>query len=53
MRQDLRVHIDTPPIGGDASTTMVHLTGELAEGGGQFGDTCFESVAPVDVAGSN
>jgi hypothetical protein len=41
---DLRVHTDTAAIGGDASTTVLYLTGRL-------GDSCFESVAPVNVSG--
>jgi len=50
--QDLRLHMDTLSIGGDGSTTMVYLTGEFTEGGGQFGETCFEAVAPVTVSGN-
>ena len=42
---DLRVHVDTAPIGGDSSTTMVFLTG-------RFGEFCFESEAPVNVSGN-
>lgn len=42
--QDLRVHADTSAIGGDASTTMLYLTGSFSDG------SCFEATAAVDVA---
>jgi hypothetical protein len=44
--QDLRVHADTPGILGDSSTTVLYLTGRFSDG------SCFESMAPVDVAGN-
>jgi cysteine-rich repeat protein len=43
--QDLLVHIETAPIGGGSSTTMLFLTG-------RFGDSCFESAAPVKISGN-
>ena len=43
---DLTVHADTPGIGGDSTTTEVYLTGQFSDG------SCFESVAPVEVAGN-
>jgi Tol biopolymer transport system component len=49
---DLRVHIDTPPIGGDSSTTMVYLTGRFSEDFGAEGGSCFVSTAPVQVSGN-
>jgi hypothetical protein len=44
--QDLKVHADTPGIGGDSTTTVLYLTGRFSDG------SCFESMAPVDVAGN-
>ena len=44
--QDLKVHADTPGIGGDAATTELYLTGRFSDG------SFFESVAPVEVAGN-
>ncbi len=44
--RDLKVHADTPGIGGDDTTTELYLTGRFSDG------SCFESVAPVDVAGN-
>lgn len=45
--KDLFVHFDTSPIGGDASTTLLYLTGSFsATSGGQ----CFVSTAPVEIS---
>jgi hypothetical protein len=51
--EDLRVHFDTAPIGGDSTTNVIYLTGRFVEAGGQFGETCFEAMAPVTVSGNN
>ena len=53
--QDLKVHIDTAPIGGDSATTTLYLTGRFSEdfgGGGGGGGSCFVSTAPVQVSGN-
>jgi len=50
--QDLRVHIDTPPIGGDATTTVRYLTGRYDDAGGPLGEACFEAMAPVSISGN-
>jgi len=44
--QDLRVHAVTPDIGADTTTTVVYLTGRFSDG------SCFESMAPVEIAGN-
>jgi hypothetical protein len=48
---DLHAHMDTPAIGGDASTTVLYLTGRQLTAAGT--EACFEAVAPVDVAGGD
>jgi len=48
---DLRVHVDTAPIGGDASTTVVYLTGRFSDASNDPG-ACFVATAPVQVSGN-
>ena len=50
--QDLRVHVDTPPIGGDSTTTVLYLTGRYDDAGGPLGEACFEAMAPVNISGN-
>jgi hypothetical protein len=46
---DLKVHVDTPPIGGDQSTEFVYLTGRFSQAnGGEY----FLSTAPVRISGN-
>ncbi|MBW2387996.1 MAG: hypothetical protein JRG89_06115 [Deltaproteobacteria bacterium] len=49
--EDLRVHVDTTPIGGDATTTVLYLTGRFSETSGRSAGTCFEAITPVKVSG--
>ena len=48
--KDLKLHMDTPPIGGDSSTTVLYLTGRFSETSGGSAGQCFVSVAPVKIA---
>jgi hypothetical protein len=50
--EDLRVHIETAPIGGDASTQVLYLTGRFQDETGPLGNACFEAVAPVRISGN-
>jgi hypothetical protein len=50
--EDLRTHMATAGIGGDASTQVVYLTGRFQDPTGWPGEACFEAVAPVNVSGN-
>jgi len=47
---DLRVHFDTPGIGGDATTQVLYLTGRFSE---TAGGECFVATALVRISSEN